>query len=268
MTALKRGAESRGKRWGAGSARKLDVLALAAHRDDVEQTCGGTLLRMAEHGAAAGIVDLTRGEAGTRGSPVERGVEAERAAALLRVEWRGNLGLPDGQLEPSWEAKRRIAEVIRATQPRILIIPYPLARHPDHAISGRLGFEAAFIAGLKNLELGDEAAAAFRPHTVYYASLYANERPTFVVDITSQFEARLNALLAYGSQYADQAAGKGLFPPQSDVAARVEALARHFGMMVGVKYGEPFISPTPLRVGDLRSIECDTFTLGGIITPF
>lgn len=265
---MKRAPETPSKKWGASLVRKLDVLAVAAHRDDVEQTCGGALLKMAEHGGITGILDLTRGEAGTRGTAVERGVEAERAAALLRVQWRGNLGLPDGHLEVTWEAKRRVAEVIRATQPRILLVPYPLARHPDHANAGRLGFEAAFAAGLKNLAMGEEGDGAFRPHTVLYASLYANERPTLIVDITAQFEARMESLLVYHSQYADQAAGKGLFPPAGDIAARVEAMARHFGMMVGVKYGEPYISPTPLRVGDLRSIEIDTFTQGGIITPF
>lgn len=268
MPPIKRTSDASGKKWGASPLRKLDILALAAHRDDVEQTCGGTLLRMAQHGMVTGILDLTRGEAGTRGTAVERGVEAERAAALLAVQWRGNLGLPDGQLELSWDAKRRIAEVIRATQPRILLAPFPHARHPDHAVSGRLGFEAAFVAGLQNLAVAADAGGAFRPHTVLYASLYANERPTLVVDITDQFEARLQSLLAYHSQYSDQTAGKEIFPPHQDIAARVEALARHFGMMVGVKYGEPFISPTPLRVGDLRAIECDTFTVGGIITPF
>lgn len=247
---------------------KLDILALAAHRDDVEQTCGGTLLRMAEEGAVTGILDLTAGEAGTRGTAVERGIEAAHAAELLRVQWRGTLGLPDGGLEVHREAKVRIAQVIRETQPRILIVPYPKGRHPDHYTAGTLGYEAAFMAGLKKLEIPDSSAPAFRPHTVVYASLYSNERPGFIVDISRQFETRMESLLAYASQYRDQSAGSTIFPEATDIRARVESLARTYGMMIGVKYGEPFISPTPLRAGDLRQLDIDTFTKGGLIAPF
>lgn len=262
--------------WEGPAARQLDVLAVAAHRDDVEQTCGGALLKMAQAGAACGILDLTQGEAGTRGSAQQRGREAEQAAKILRVAWRANLTLPDGQLANSLAARHQIAVVIRATQPKVLIVPYPAARHPDHAIAGRLGIEAAFAAGLRNLPLASPAAAgagsrageAFRPHSVWYASLYAQRRPTVIVDITEQFPARLRALQAYSSQYTDQAAGAGIFPAAGDVAARVEALARTYGMMAGVRYGEPFISPTPIRAQDLRAVDTDTFTQGGIITPF
>jgi bacillithiol biosynthesis deacetylase BshB1 len=252
--------------WDGPDARPLDVLAVAAHRDDVEQTCGGALLKMAQTGAACGVLDLTRGEAGTRGNAAQRGREAERAGEILRLAWRANLALPDGQITNSLAARHRIAAVIRATRPQLLIVPYPAARHPDHAITGRLGMEAAFAAGLKNLEVG--GGAAFRPHTVLYASLYANRRPTIVVDISEQFAARLRALEAYGSQYADQAKGAGIFPAAADVPARVEALARTYGMMVGVRYGEPYICATPIRAGDLRQLEIDTFTQGGIIAPF
>ncbi len=247
---------------------RLDVLALAAHRDDVEQTCGGTLLKMAEQGASTGILDLTAGEMGTRGSAVERGLESEQAAALLRVHWRGNLGLPDGALELTQAFKLRVAEAIRDTRPRILIVPYPLARHPDHATAGRLGFEGAFLAGLQKLVFASSESNAFRPHTVLYASLYANERPHFVVDISEQFETRMQALLNYRSQYENQAAGKDIFVAEQDIRARSEALARTYGMMVGATYGEPFISPTPARVHDLRDLHLDTFTRGGLIAPF
>lgn len=248
-------------------ARGLDVLAIAAHRDDVEQTCGGALLKMAREGAACGILDLTRGEAGTRGTAVERGQEAQRAAKILGARWRGNLALPDGQLANSIGARNRVAAVIRATRPRLLIVPYPAARHPDHAIAGRLGMEAAFAAGLKNLDLGGPEPA-FRPYSVWYASLYAQRRPSVIVDITEQFSERLRALRAYASQYADQAEGSGIFPAAADIAARIEALARAYGMMAGVRYGEPFICPAPIRVQDLRALDADTFTQGGIITPF
>jgi bacillithiol biosynthesis deacetylase BshB1 len=249
-------------------APSIDILAIGAHRDDVEQTCGGTLLRMAERGAITGILDLTAGEAGTRGSAAQRTVEAERAADILMTRWRGNAELPDGLLESSIDSRLRVAQFIRQMQPRILILPYPKARHPDHYTAGRLGYEAAFVAGLRQLAGGDDTGAAFRPKSIVYASLYADERPTFIVDITEQFERRMRALLAYESQYEDQKEGREIFPERTDIPARVEALARTYGMMIGVRYGEPFISPTPLRADDLRELQIDTFTRGGLISPF
>ncbi len=246
---------------------ELDLLALAAHRDDVEQTCGGTLLRMAGQGARTGILDLTAGEMGTRGTAQERAREAARAAKLLQVIWRGNLDLPDGGLEMRQEYLRAIAAVLRKLRPRVLLVPYPQARHPDHAMAGKLGYKAAFLAGLKRLKLpgGEEA---FRPRTVLYASLYARRAPSLIMDISEQFETRMRALEAYGSQYADQPAGKRIFPAAAEIRPRVEALARYFGMLAGVRYGEPFISPTPLAAREPRDLDYDTFTQGGIITPY
>src|SRR5580698_9777954 len=133
----------------------FDVLALAAHRDDVEQTCGGTLLRMVAKGARTAILDLTRGEAGTRGTAEERAAEAEDAARILRVESRQALDLPDGNVTVTWENKLKVATVIRRLRPRVVIVPYWLARHPDHAAAGVLGYEACFTAGLSKVELRD-----------------------------------------------------------------------------------------------------------------
>ncbi len=245
----------------------LDALALAAHRDDVEQTCGGTLLRLAEAGARTGALELTAGELGTRGDALSRAREAEAAARCLRLAWRGNLELPDGGLDLREAYVHAAAAAIRRLRPRLLLLPYPRARHPDHATAGALGYRAAFLAGLGKLKLpGGEPA--FRPRTVLYASLYARRSPTLVVDITAQFERRVEALLAYRSQYADQAAGAAIFPPASDILPRLQALARYYGMMIGARYGEPFIAPTPLRAGDLRDLDFDTFTTGGLITPY
>ncbi len=246
---------------------ELDLLAIAAHRDDVEQTCGGTLLRMARQGARTGILDLTAGEMGTRGTAQERAREAARAGKLLRVSWRGNLELPDGGLEVRQEYLHAIATVIRKLRPRALLAPYPQARHPDHAMAGRLGYQAAFLAGLKRLKLpgGDEA---FRPRTLLYASLYSRRAPSLIVDISEQFATRMRALEAYGSQYSDQPEGSRIFPAAAEVRPRVEALARYYGMLAGVRYGEPFISPTPFAARDLRDLDYDTFTQGGIITPY
>src|SRR5499427_1641157 len=137
----------------------LDILAIAAHRDDVEQTCGGTLLKMAQLGYRTGILDLTRGEMGTRGSAEDREREAAEAARILRVHWRCALDIPDGRVESTWENKLKVARVIREQRPRVLILPYWQGRHPDHYTASVLGYEASFLAGLKKLDI-DEALRA------------------------------------------------------------------------------------------------------------
>ena len=177
----------------------VDVLAVAAHRDDVEQTCGGTLLRMHSLELRTAILDLTQGEAGTRGSAEERGAEAEEAARILCVAWRGALDIPDGRVENTWENRIKIVRKLRQLRPRVVILPYWQGRHPDHYNSSTLGYEACFLAGLAKIETGDPP---FRPFKIVYASLYADVRPTFVVDITPFVEERFRALLAYRSQYA------------------------------------------------------------------
>ena len=135
------------------SSPSLDVLAIAAHRDDVEQTCGGTLLKMAELGRRTGILDLTRGEMGTRGNAEDRQCEAEAAAKILRASWREGLDIPDGRVENTWENRLKVARVIRRTRPRVVILPYWKGRHPDHYTASKLGYEACFLAGLAKLDI-------------------------------------------------------------------------------------------------------------------
>src|SRR5437660_2483338 len=135
------------------SSLPLDVLAIAAHRDDVEQTCGGTLLKMAEAGRRTGILDLSRGEMGTRGSMEERAAEAAEAAKILRVSWREALDIPDGRVENTWENRLKVARVIRQTRPRVVILPYWKGRHPDHYTASQLGYEACFLSGLAKLDV-------------------------------------------------------------------------------------------------------------------
>src|ERR1700722_17477342 len=185
----------------------VDILAIAAHRDDVEQTCGGTLLKMRSLGLETGILDLTQGEAGTRGSAAERAAEAEAAGRILGGRWRQALDLPDGRVENTYENRLKIVRVLRELRPRVVILPYWQGRHPDHYITAILSYEACFLSGLARLETG---AAPHRPYKVLYASLYADVRPTFVVDITPFVEQRLQSLLAYRSQYATQPQGGGL----------------------------------------------------------
>lgn len=225
-----------------------DVLAIAAHRDDVEQTCGGTMLRMAARGLRTAILDLTQGEAGTRGTAEDRAREAADAAKLLGVSWRQALNFPDGAIENTIANRIEIARVLRIVRPRVVILPYWQARHPDHAITGTLGYDACFVSGLAKVETG---APPHRPFKIVYASLYADVRPSFVVDITPFIEQRHAALMAYKSQYANQATGSGLFVPEEEIRERTFAEARHYGLLAGVRYGEPFVQKEVGLVDDL-----------------
>jgi len=225
-----------------------DILAIAAHRDDVEQTCGGTLMRMAARGLRTAILDLTRGEAGTRGTAEDRAREADEAARLLGVGWRQALDMPDGSIANTYENRLRVVRILRHLCPRVVILPYWQARHPDHAIVAPLGYEACFLSGLSKI---DTDSAPHRPFKIVYASLYADVRPSFIVDITPFIEQRHAALMAYRSQYADQSTGSALFVPEEEIRERTFAEARHYGLLGGVKYGEPFVQKEVGLVDDL-----------------
>ncbi len=229
----------------------LDLLALAAHRDDVEQTCGGTLLKMAERGYRTGILDLTQGEMGTRGTAEDRAREAAEAARLLKVSWRHALDIPDGRVENTWDNRLKIVRVLREQRPRVLILPYWEGRHPDHYTASVLGYEAAFSSGLAKLPV---EGSAHRPFKIIYASLYRDVRPTFVVDISEQFETRFASLMAYKSQFSDQQAGSDIFPAQAEIRARIESMARYYGLLGGVTYAEPFVQKEVGLVDDVMTI--------------
>jgi len=242
----------------------LDILAIAAHRDDVEQTCGGTLLKMAQRGHRTGILDLTQGEMGTRGSAEDRAREAAEAARILKVSWREALDIPDGRVENTWENRLKVARVIRQTRPRVAILPYWKGRHPDHYTASILGYEACFLAGLSKLDVpsrqgigettSSERLGPHRPFKIIYATLYYDVRPTFVVDITDQFEERFRSLMAYKTQFSDQEAGSGIFPAEAEIRARIDAMARHYGLLGGVTYAEPFVQKEVGLVEDLTEI--------------
>ena len=245
--------------------QSLDILAIAAHRDDVEQTCGGTLLKAAQRGQRTGILDLTRGEMGTRGTAEDREREANDAARILGVQWRRALDIPDGRVENTWENRLKVASVIRETRPRVVILPYWKGRHPDHYTASTLGYEACFLAGLAKLDTVEAgsprdsrqdagATPPHRPFKIVYATLYYDIRPTFVVDISDQFEEKFASILAYKSQFSDQEAGKDLFPAHQEIRARVGAMARFYGMLGGVDYGEPFLQKEVGLVEDLLAI--------------
>ena len=237
----------------------LDVLAIAAHRDDVEQTCGGTLLKMAEQGHRTGILDLTQGEMGTRGTAEDRAREAAEAARILKVSFRQALDIPDGRVENTWENRLKIARTIRQQRPRVVILPYWQGRHPDHYTCSTLGYEACFLAGLSKLQLEDSSKEPLvdrphRPFKIIYATLYYDIRPTFVVDITGQFEARLESIYAYKSQFTDQEAGRNDFPAHAEIRERVSTMAHFYGMLAGVQYAEPFVQKEVGLVEDLTVI--------------
>jgi bacillithiol biosynthesis deacetylase BshB1 len=233
------------------SSSTLDILAIAAHRDDVEQTCGGTLLKAAQRGQRTGILDLTQGEMGTRGTADDRAREAADAARILGASWRRALDIPDGRVENTWENRLKVASVIRETRPHVVILPYWKGRHPDHYTCSVLGYESCFLAGLAKL---DSSFTAHRPFKIIYATLYYDVRPTFVVDISPQFEQKFASILAYKSQFSDQEAGKDLFPAHDEIHARVESMARYYGALGGVTYGEPFLQKEVGLVEDLLAI--------------
>jgi bacillithiol biosynthesis deacetylase BshB1 len=247
----------------------LDILAIAAHRDDVEQTCGGTLLRAAQRRRRTGILDLTQGEMGTRGNAEDRAREADAAAKILGVSWRRALDIPDGRVENTWENRLKVAGVLRETRPRVVILPYWKGRHPDHYTCSMLGYEACFLAGLAKLALSSQPSAIsqtklgtdtveslgpHRPFKIIYATLYYDVRPTFVVDIGEQFEGKFASIMAYKSQFSDQEAGNNLFPAHAEIRTRVESMARYYGMLGGVGYAEPFLQKEVGLVDDLLAI--------------
>ncbi|HEV2351950.1 MAG TPA: bacillithiol biosynthesis deacetylase BshB1 [Terriglobia bacterium] len=227
----------------------LDVLSITAHPDDTELTCGGTVIKMVSAGYKVGLLDLTAGESGTRGSAPLRSKESARASKVMGIAYRENLGLPDAGLEDSRKYKLMLAQKIRELRPRTVILPYWEGRHPDHYITGRIGYEACFLAGLAKLQLQGKP---HRPHKIIYASMYVPAlRPTFVVDITAQYDRKLKAVLAYTSQFSQRKDIQNLFPAREDLHGRVGGLARHFGLMIGVRYGEPFVTREVAAVNDI-----------------
>jgi bacillithiol biosynthesis deacetylase BshB1 len=232
---------------------KLDLLAIAAHPDDVELTCGGTLLKMAQKGYTTGILDLTEGEMGTRGTREIRARESAEAAKILKVSWRGNLGVPDSDVQPARQHKLRLASKIRELRPHTVMIPYWEARHPDHYHASTLAYEGCFLAGLKQLPLDGDP---FRPFKILYVTSFEGMPPTFIVDITKQYETRRKAILAYQSQFrpAKSERKQRVFLAIDELDARMDLLAKHYGQFIGAKYGEPFLQKELMAVEDVVTL--------------
>lgn len=226
----------------------VDVLAIGAHPDDIELTCGGTLVCWKARGGTFGIVDLTRGEMGTRGDAETRERESHRAAEILGAAFRETLDFGDGGLALSRENELALIDVIRREKPRIVLTSFPGDRHPDHRRAGELVRDASFYAGLRKIETKHPA---HRPQqTIYFSTAYVHE-PTFVVDVTSAMETRRAAIRAFSSQFHDPTSAE----PQTTLSQQgfletIDARARYFGFMIGVDFGEGFVSMRPPRIDD------------------
>ena len=236
----------------------LDVLAFAAHPDDVELCAGGTMCLLAAQGYRTGIVDLSRGELGTRGTPELRARESAAATEILGLAARETLGLPDGDLAPTPERVRAVAAAVRRYRPRVVLLNAPEDRHPDHPNAARLVGEALFTAGLAAVETHEADGtpqAPWRPHHALHYIQSLDLTPTLVVDVTSVWEQRMAALRAFGSQFDATDGGPQTFISTPAFLLWVEARARTWGYRIGATYGEPFIyRHGPLGVTDLMQV--------------
>jgi bacillithiol biosynthesis deacetylase BshB1 len=236
----------------------VDILAIAAHRDDVELTCGGTLIKAAKQGYRTAIIDLTQGETGTRGSAAERAAEASRAAEILGVTARENLGFPDARLVNTPESRAEVVRVIRRFAPRIVIAPSPRGNHPDHRTTAELVRDACFLGGIAKFE---PAAAAHRPRKVLHCITYRedHEKPTFVVDITDEFEQKLEAIACYTSQFTGVIRAGEVQPNGEPLLDIVRHHSAHYGSLIRTRYGEPYFTTETMRVDDIGMLEVATF---------
>ena len=226
---------------------KLDILAIAAHSDDIEITCGGLLIKMAKRGRKTGALDLTRGEMGTLGDTGDREAEAAAAAEVLGLSYRENFSLPDSALEFNQENKLKITAVIRTTQPELVILPHWQQRHPDHRVCSQLGYDACFLAGLKKLDVDGEP---YRPRKIIYVSYFRNTDYSFLVDISDEFEQKCEAVAAYRSQFANPVTAKHIFQPGIDIFDLMRTRAAALGQLVNVKYAEAYTIKEQILIDD------------------
>jgi len=228
----------------------VDLLAIAAHPDDVELTCGGTLIKTARAGYRTGILDLTQGETGTRGDALTRAREAAAAAVVLGVDERVNARLPDAHLHNTDETRRIVVEHIRHFAPATVILPFPVGRHPDHRAASELSRDACYLAGLKNY---DAAGTPHRPAKILYALAYREDpvKPSFVVDISAEFADKLAAIQCYASQFEGARAAGEIFPTGHNLYELVKVHSAHYGSLIRAAYGEPFMTFETVRVDDV-----------------
>lgn len=241
----------------------LDILAVFAHPDDAELLCGGALIKAARAGKRVGVLDLTRGEAGSAGTPELRAEEAAAAAEVMGLAVRRNAALPDARLSNDHGARVTVANIIREHRPRVLVTHWTVGRHPDHRVAANIAYDAAFLAGLKNFGRESGATApAHRPTTVVYATAFRGdaEPPSFVVDVSETMDAKIEAIACYGSQFAGKKrAGEVLPGGDRPLADQIRAHAARSGARIGAAYGEPFRVHETLRIDSLDEVDADTF---------
>jgi bacillithiol biosynthesis deacetylase BshB1 len=235
------------------SDQHVDLLAIAAHRDDAELTCGGTLAKAARAGHRVGILDLTQGETGTRGDAPTRAAEAERAAKALAVAVRLNAGLPDAHLTNDETSRERVVELVRRMKPRVVILPYAVGRHPDHRVAAELGRDACYLAGLAKY---GGAGEPHRPFKLLYALAYREDpvKPSFVVDISDTFDAKMQAIRCYASQFDGAKAAGEIHPTGQDLYELIRVQSAHYGSLIRRAYGEPFFTYETVEVGDVLQL--------------
>jgi bacillithiol biosynthesis deacetylase BshB1 len=238
--------------------KKVDILAIAAHPDDIELICGGTLIRAHLLGRSTGIVDLAAGEMASRGTPELRAKEAAKAAKVMGVSVRENLGLPDGGIVNTPETRAKLAVVIRRLQPRIVITHSLHGRHPDHPIVAQLVRDGCFVAGLRKIE---PEVPPHRPLKVLHALSFREDyqKPTFVVDISESFEKKLEAIGCYQSQFGEAVQAGEVYPNGEPLHDLIRHHAAHYGSLIRCRYGEPFLTTETMRVEDVASLEVSTF---------
>ncbi len=227
---------------------KLDALAIAAHRDDIEITCGGLMIKLADLGHTTGALDLTQGEMGTLGDEKDRAREAAHAAEIMGLSYRGNLRFPDAAIEYGRTERLKIAQIIRDTAPQLVILPYWQQRHPDHLTASLLGFDACFLAGLKKLP--GLNGAPHRPRKIIYCSTFRDVSHSFYVDITAQAERKEQAVAAYASQFGQGEKSRQIFNPGSEIHELMRTTHRFYGHKVGVQYAEAFSIRESILIDD------------------
>ncbi len=231
---------------------QLEVLAVAAHPDDVEITCGGALIKLSEQGRKVGVLDLTAGEMGTLGSAEERLREAAEAATILGLAVRENLHLKDSGLEDSLDNKWKIAAIIRKYRPQTILLPMKSQqRHPDHRMAAILTYDACFLAGLAKAELDGEP---FRPRKIIHAASFIDITPSFYVDISAQFERKKEAVAAYQSQFDGSPRSKEIFKPGNSIFELLEIYHRRYGVDVDCRYAETYWMSEPLLIDDFSTL--------------
>ncbi len=236
----------------------VDLLAICAHRDDAELLCGGTLIKSAKQGRRTAIIDLTQGEMGTQGSAALRGEEAARAAEILGCSSRETLGLPDARIENTPATRETLARVIRKFKPRVVIAPALEGRHPDHRITAQLVRDACFVAGLAKVA---PDLPKHRPLKILHALTYRQDfvRPSFVVDITEEFEQKMAAVRCYASQFEGATQAGEVYPNGEPLFDMVAHYAATYGALIRTRYGEPFFTTEMMRVDDVCALEVSTF---------